>query len=641
MKTMKKVFALALTLVMCLGLVQGVFADEEKTGYDIKITNAAAGHTYTAYQIFTGTLSGETLSDIQWGSDINHPVKINDVTYTDAAELAKALEAITSNSAQAKEVAEQLKAYLKDTAATEGVEVSGDGVVAHSKDNTITITTPATGYYLVVDKTTNEDIAPKGDAISQYILKVVGDITVETKVDYPTLDKEITGEIDNDFNKPTETPEADELSIGDTVVYTLTGTISSNAGSYNYYYWNAEDTLSKGLTLNEDSFTVKIGDYEAVSPDDYNVKITHNEKDGTTSISIALTHQGEKTWDDWEGETVEIVYSAVLNENAKVGTTGNENKAKLEYASNPNWNENGEPDKDGDGRPDNKNEVPSGETPEKEVKTYTTGLEILKVDENGNILTGAGFTIEGVNLNVVLTTTKTFKEDADGKYYKLRGQEVYTTVAPGSERMEEKTDNRQGGYVIVPPTDSRYGAETTVVIDGVHYAVASDEELANEDVTLYTQVITNIDAYEVDDEGKVKTYSKVVEKTTSAADGEEFVSDEVMVDDNGLAGFYGLGSGTYTIKETTTPGGFNTVGDIKVTITWEVDKDGNVTWKVTSGNATVDENGIVHVTVINNSGSELPSTGGIGTTLFYVIGAALIIGAGVLLVTKKRISNKD
>ena len=48
--------------------------------------------------------------------------------------------------------------------------------------------------------------------------------------------------------------------------------------------------------------------------------------------------------------------------------------------------------------------------------------------------------------------------------------------------------------------------------------------------------------------------------------------------------------------------------------------------------------GLFEMTVENNTGSELPSTGGIGTTLFYVIGAILVIGAGVVLVTRRRMS---
>ncbi len=50
---------------------------------------------------------------------------------------------------------------------------------------------------------------------------------------------------------------------------------------------------------------------------------------------------------------------------------------------------------------------------------------------------------------------------------------------------------------------------------------------------------------------------------------------------------------------------------------------------------TVAEN-VVPLTVVNNAGTELPSTGGIGTTIFYILGGVLLVGAAVLLITKKR-----
>ena len=55
-------------------------------------------------------------------------------------------------------------------------------------------------------------------------------------------------------------------------------------------------------------------------------------------------------------------------------------------------------------------------------------------------------------------------------------------------------------------------------------------------------------------------------------------------------------------------------------------------YNVTGADATA----AVEISVENNSGTELPSTGGIGTTIFYVVGALLVIGAGVVLVTRRR-----
>ena len=115
----------------------------------------------------------------------------------------------------------------------------------------------------------------------------------------------------------------------------------------------------------------------------------------------------------------------------------------------------------------------------------------------------------------------------------------------------------------------------------------------------------------------------------------------------------GLDAGSYYLRETKAPAGYNLLkNDISVTITATLDKtennpaltelklsvkDDKTGAEATENNGSVDT-GIVATNVVNKSGTELPSTGGIGTTIFYVLGSILVIGAVVLLIAKKRMS---
>lgn len=127
---------------------------------------------------------------------------------------------------------------------------------------------------------------------------------------------------------------------------------------------------------------------------------------------------------------------------------------------------------------------------------------------------------------------------------------------------------------------------------------------------------------------------------------------EVTTDATGIFKFIGLDDGTYTLRETTTPTGYNTMADLALTIgattannqTWTgTANDALTAIKLTMNNTDTAgdvKTGAVSGSIINQKGSSLPSTGGIGTTMFYVGGGVLVAGAGVLLITKKR-AKKD
>lgn len=105
---------------------------------------------------------------------------------------------------------------------------------------------------------------------------------------------------------------------------------------------------------------------------------------------------------------------------------------------------------------------------------------------------------------------------------------------------------------------------------------------------------------------------------------------EVITPDNGRFTIQGLGAGTYYLTETKQPEGYNKLSG---PVTVVIDENG----KVTVGN---DTNPVDEVGVENKTGTVLPSTGGMGTTMIYLIGGALVLGSGVVLVTKRRVKGK-
>ena len=128
----------------------------------------------------------------------------------------------------------------------------------------------------------------------------------------------------------------------------------------------------------------------------------------------------------------------------------------------------------------------------------------------------------------------------------------------------------------------------------------------------------------------------------------EAVGTELKGEDMTTFTWSGLDDGDYKLVETITPAGYNTIADIEFTISaGHVDGDipylNTLSGNVTSGTATFTaavNDGSLSTDVVNNSGTQLPSTGGMGTTIFYVLGSILVLGAAVLLVTKKRMSTK-
>ena len=135
-----------------------------------------------------------------------------------------------------------------------------------------------------------------------------------------------------------------------------------------------------------------------------------------------------------------------------------------------------------------------------------------------------------------------------------------------------------------------------------------------------------------------REYAQVANGKLTGWTKEKTKATKLISDAEGKIAVEGLDADTYYLEETKAPGGYNKLASpVKVEISHTVSDEGAHMTNTLKQDTTVVE----RVEIENKSGTELPSTGGIGTTIFYVLGSILVIGAVVLLIAKKRMSASE
>ncbi len=639
MKRIKRLASLMLALVMAMAMTVTAFAADNNE-HTITVTQNAADkteHTYDAYQIFAGDLAEKegkmVLSNIIWGKGVNGDALLAALQADETFNVVG--ENKTNAFAECKDAADVAEVLSGEAFASSEIGTSTltdafarvaennlTNVVAGTATGTgnVEITVTGSGYYLVKDQNGTVDTA--NGAYTRFMLEVVGDATATVKSEVPSGDKKV-------YIDDVTTGDANNASIGSHVSYEITSKVPNHVG-YNYYYFIMNDTLSEGLTFDgAGSVAVKVGDTVLVQGTDYYV-YTENVAPKTFRLAFADIMNYDV------GADIVVTYSATINDKAVIGTTGNPNTWNLQYSNNPDDTFDGErpDDQTKPGLPLDETNEALGQTPDEKTLTYVTELDITKYANEvleANLLAGAEFTLTGTSKQVVLNTVDYYEASENGTYYLLLDG-TYTETAPtGTEYVEigvgtaETTTgyikNADGEYVIPTDTGDYNGA------------------------TLYKLVKGTADKY-----ADVNTkYEKKTATETTYVDAD--VSIEMTTGADGKIYFKGLGAGEYTLTETVTPEGFNTIDPIKFTINFTAPDRGVITgeetciWDLVSDTLEVSESGngfslggIFSANIINQSGSLLPSTGGIGTTIFYVVGGILVVAAGILLVTKKRMS---
>lgn len=204
---------------------------------------------------------------------------------------------------------------------------------------------------------------------------------------------------------------------------------------------------------------------------------------------------------------------------------------------------------------------------------------------------------------------------------------TYSAILNGDAEIHDNNDNTTHlTYGENNNTTTRTTHTVTYQISVLKYTGDTNNTLANAKFSLY-DAETNGNIY------------KLVQKTDTtnyrlAMTGEDGIT-EITTNNTGKFSIQGLKPGTYWLEETAAPKGYNKLAKrIKVVI----NDDGTL---IVDKKDRDENNSLINqVNVENKTGTVLPSTGGAGTTMIYLIGAVLVLGSGVVLATKRRVKNK-
>ena len=497
-KAMKKLMAALLAVAMVCAMAIPAFAADGSThssSEDGKITidNAVAGQTYKIYRIldlqYNDTAkSFRYVKNDKWGAFVEGQTtylsvdsKTGVVTWanSDNADNGTAIKALAVAAGQ----------HVTDTPS-----LAADGSEKATSSTVIFDNLPL-GWYLVVSDLTTDAICSIDTTAKQ--------VTIKEKNGVPTVTKEVE-------YASGSWGQGNDGNVGDTVNFQTT--INVTDGNPTNYVLH--DKMSTGLTFKENSIAVKVNGTPIIN---YTVEYTNTDK---CTFEISFPNGTLQT-----NDTVVVTYSATINSNAVVGTTGNDNETWLKYGD-------------------------EGETTHSNTKTYTWSFNIFKYFTDSD---------------------DTMQYLADVEFVLYRKNNTANTT----EYAQFDSNNKLTGWT------------------------ATESEA-----------------------GKLKTNA------------------------NSIVGVEGLDEGTYFLKETATPVGFNSLtSDVEVLITSSCNNLTNATYTVQykmvneEDFADTDEEEKV-VPIENNRGTTLPGTGGIGTTIFYVIGGGLMVAAAILLITKKRMENR-
>lgn len=612
MKHMKKFLAILLAAVMVMGMSSMVYADDPEPGTGD--TPAAAEPAYD-HPLKVTALTKDDVAHfyqvVDWVGDAEGNVKGWKAvapfdTVLTKEELTKVL--IGTRAATQADVDAGKAAKVGDLIEPSGITAELAGKLARKATGAGTVVTvtgteaeldnPNAGIYMALITPKSADVVYNPVFVSADYKKPDGSsVAVSEGASYSdeAAAKKSTTELNKTASTVEEAPDDVKwttTAIGDTVSFTVTTTIPAFGTVYEHPYFKLTDKLYD-LTLVPNS--VKI-----TAPSGAEATIT----EGTTDYSILFNETYLKTITT--PTTVTITYDAIVATTAPLNVNREKNEVSTEFSHNPNDEADHGFKKDTTQHYTFTLDADGMGEGEQEKGKRTSELVKVGQDENGN-------PIVNKTEKSSITETNTWTSPLAGAKFKL-----YRDADCTEEYVPKTTEGTEG-----TPLTIETGADGRMTIAGL-------------DAGSYWLQESEAPAGYVKDNSKIPivitatTQEKTITEYTT--DGVTWISEE---DYNKLTDEQKKAYKSYTYKT-----------DVLLSYTVKVNGEDTATYHFTNkGNeAQIDwtEEPPVELPfdIVNTKGTELPSTGGIGTTIFYTLGTILVLGAGVLLVVKRRMESR-
>lgn len=531
---------------------------------------------------------------------------------------------------------------------------STEGDTVTDSDGTYTkytITVPA-GYYMIREFTTIASGATD-EALSARLLFVANNITQTLKTDVPTLKKNIIRDAVGgaSTSAPTRTEwKTEAAGVGDTVTFRLTATLPDNYDNFvGGYLFKFEDTFSEGLTVEAKDVKIYVeGVYNSantwdntvrpeIKTDSYDSEPTHETHltDAAYTVSVdahTLTidfpclkeiriedsgntyHLG---YDKTTGETstIYVEYTATVNKNALVypATTvassvtrnGNKNTATLKYSDNPQAHD----------------QIDT--TTSESATVYTYGLTIDKVDAAKFIKNDVKFNADVALENAVFALVRKDTTSTTSNSYQIAYFDSYT-VSGGSFNAKSvyNIDNWNNTFTVDDGdlANAVVNKLSSGTLESCKITSASDGTInisgLNDGVDYYLVEVTppNKDTYATIDPFKFT------------------LTAEVSATDNEYTGLLAKEKGIEIDKDETSSHEITTAHPLSINNFVQIVNEAPA--------STADTNGIAELIVANFKYVDLPSTGGTGTYIFYIIGGVVVAASLVLFFLSRKKTTK-